>query len=80
MTSTIRTVCPNPVCGEVQLGIRAITLKVDPPSGGGTYTFRCPTCGQHQEKPANERIVELLVLAGVEPTVRSTRDLPPLTR
>lgn len=35
-------------------------------TGEGSYAFRCPACLLAVSKPAEERIIELLVSAGVD--------------
>jgi hypothetical protein len=61
--TTIRTTCPR--CGEVDMGPEAILLEVGPGGGDGSYRFVCPQCSEQVEKPADRKIVALLVSAGV---------------
>jgi hypothetical protein len=44
----------------------AILLSVEHPTGIGSYRFMCPTCLDPVEKPADRKIVALLVSAGVD--------------
>jgi predicted RNA-binding Zn-ribbon protein involved in translation (DUF1610 family) len=62
--TTIRTTCPQ--CGEVDMGPEAILLSVRDPAGEGSYRFSCPTCMHTIEKPADRKVVALLLSAGVE--------------
>jgi hypothetical protein len=62
--TTIRATCPQ--CGEVEMDARSILLSVEQESGEGTYTFDCPSCELPVEKPADRKIVLLLMSAGVE--------------
>jgi hypothetical protein len=62
--TTIRTTCPR--CGEVDMGPGAILLSVTPGVSAGSYRFVCPVCLDPVEKPADRRIVALLVSAGVD--------------
>lgn len=62
--TTIRTTCP--ACGEVDLRPEAVSLCVEEPGRDGSYRFTCPRCGEVVEKPADRRIVALLLSAGVE--------------
>jgi hypothetical protein len=62
--TTIRTTCPR--CGEVDMTPEAILLSVQHPTGVGSYRFLCPTCLDPVEKPADRKIVALLVSAGVD--------------
>lgn len=45
---------------------RSILLQVEQDSGEGTYSFDCPSCELPVEKPADRKIVLLLMSAGVE--------------
>lgn len=64
--TTIKATCPE--CGEVDLTADDILLRV---SDGGadlnTYGFTCPTCSAFIEKPADDRVVRLLLSGGVVP-------------
>ncbi|HXF57747.1 MAG TPA: hypothetical protein VNO34_09330 [Actinomycetota bacterium] len=60
----IRTTCPG--CGEVDLRPDAVSLSVESPGRDGVYRFTCPRCGELVEKPADRKIVALLLSAGVE--------------
>ena len=44
----------------------AIFLSVEEETGEGSYRFMCPTCLDPVEKPADRKIVALLVSAGVD--------------
>lgn len=71
--TTIRATCPT--CGEVGLTPDDIELRVDDeqPEGASYYAFTCPSCIDRVHKPADERVVRLLVSGGVDalPLVRS---------
>jgi hypothetical protein len=62
--TTIRASCPS--CGDVELTIRDVTVRVSAIDARGSYAFRCPSCAIYVTKPADERIVELLLSAGVD--------------
>jgi hypothetical protein len=62
--TTIRTTCPR--CGEVDMTPAAILLSVRDETGEGCYRFLCPTCLDPVEKPADRKIVALLISAGVD--------------
>ena len=63
--TTIKATCPS--CGEVTLTPVDIDLRVDPHgASASSYGFACPGCGESVRKPADERIVRLLVSGGVE--------------
>jgi hypothetical protein len=82
--TTIKASCPT--CGEVALTPPDIELRVDRSDDqGSSYAFTCPRCLSVVRKPADERIVRLLVGGGVAvidetPPVRRARfDHPPIT-
>jgi predicted RNA-binding Zn-ribbon protein involved in translation (DUF1610 family) len=62
--TTIRTTCPH--CGEVDMSPEAILLSVRDAAGEGCYRFSCPECQDTIEKPADRKIIALLLSAGVE--------------
>ena len=64
----IRANCPD--CGDVELTPDEILIQVahDPADlvgDGSRYRFTCPDCECTVTKPADERIVQLLVTGGV---------------
>ena len=62
--TTIRATCPD--CGEVEMEAQAITLSVRETDGEGSYSFTCPSCSNLVEKPADRKVVMLLLSAGVD--------------
>jgi hypothetical protein len=62
--TTIRTTCPR--CGEVDMSPESIMLSIRDSAGEGSYRFFCPTCMNTIEKPADRKVVALLLSAGVE--------------
>lgn len=62
--TTIRATCPT--CGEVGLTPEDIDLRVDDSGEDCSYAFDCPACYENVRKPADERIVQLLLSGGVE--------------
>lgn len=61
--TTIRTTCA--VCGDVELIPTELSLELTAISGTGTYMFACPECGDTQRRPANHRVVSILLATGV---------------
>jgi hypothetical protein len=61
--TTIRTCCP--LCGDVEMAPGDLSLRLQPARGSGTYSFRCPHCDQVQHRPANHRVVSILLATGV---------------
>jgi hypothetical protein len=68
---TIRATCTD--CGDVELTTADVRVRVCIEDNSGSYLFRCPTCHMAVVKPAEPRIVDLLVASGVE---LSTWQLP----
>ncbi|HVL33644.1 MAG TPA: hypothetical protein VM600_08720 [Actinomycetota bacterium] len=82
--TTIRATCPT--CGEVELTPDDIELRVCTHAPASFYQFDCPLCGDEIQKPADERVVQLLISGGVSASVwelpdevREGRNGPPLT-
>jgi hypothetical protein len=68
---TIRATCGD--CGDVELTTADVRVRVCLEDNSGSYLFKCPTCHMSVVKPAEPRIVDLLVASGVE---LSTWQLP----
>ncbi|MDP8970644.1 MAG: hypothetical protein M3N52_09175 [Actinomycetota bacterium] len=62
--TTIKATCP--ICGEVGLGPEEIELRVDATGGESFYSFTCPSCLGVVRKPADQRVIRLLISGGVE--------------
>ena len=63
--TTIKATCPR--CGEVDLTADDILLRIGAMQAVNTYGFTCPHCTTFVEKPADDRIVRLLLSGGVMP-------------
>ena len=62
--TTIKATCPG--CGEVGLMPGEIELRVDRSGGDGSfYAFTCPSCLEVVRKPADDRVIRLLISGGV---------------
>lgn len=61
--ATIRATCTD--CGDVEMTSDDVVVRVCVDDGRGSYTFRCPGCRMAVAKPAEPRIVELLIASGV---------------
>lgn len=64
MATVIKASCHD--CGDVELGVADLRVRVCSHDDQGSYVFRCPTCQMSVVKPAEPRIVDLLVASGVE--------------
>jgi hypothetical protein len=63
MATVIKASCHD--CGDVELGVDDLEVRVSTEGDQGSYVFRCPTCLMSVAKPAEPRIVEMLVASGV---------------
>lgn len=61
--TTIKTTCSR--CGDVELTPRDLALELEPNEESGTYRFNCPDCGEVERRPANARVVSVLLATGV---------------
>lgn len=64
MATVIKASCHD--CGDVELAVRDLSVRVCTEAEQGSYVFRCPTCQMSVVKPAEQRIVDLLVASGVQ--------------
>lgn len=60
--ATVRATCPT--CGDVQLTIDEVRVRVCLDDDRGEYSFRCPLCGLISVQAAEHRTVDLLVASG----------------
>ena len=65
--ATIRASCPS--CGDVELTSTDVTVLVCSTNNEGAYAFQCPACRVAITKPAEPRVVDLLVSTGVKLSV-----------
>jgi len=65
--TTIRASCPS--CGDVDLTVRDVSVRVCANDHRGSYNFRCPECELAVAKHAEPNVVELLVSSGVKMAV-----------
>jgi len=67
LVATIKASCP--ACGDVELTTRQVQVLVCSTNNQGSYAFRCPACQLAVAKPAEPRIVDVLVSSGVRLSV-----------
>lgn len=65
MTEIIAT-CAR--CGDVELPVRAVRVRVCTSMCHRQYAFTCPGCGRAEAHAADERTVEVLLAAGASLT------------
>ena len=61
--ATIRATCGD--CGDVEMTSRDVWVRVCDDDQTATYAFRCPVCLLVVVKPAEAKVVDLLVASGV---------------
>ena len=61
--TTIRTSCS--LCGDIELVPADLSLELAASDGTGSYLFECPHCDDTQRRPANHRVVSILLATGV---------------
>lgn len=62
--TTIKTTCGR--CGDIHLTPADVALELHPGGREGDYRFKCPTCTSEQRRPANSRVVSVLLATGVD--------------
>lgn len=72
MATRIRASCGD--CGDVELRVDDVQVRVRADDHAGTYVFRCPSCDMAVVKDAEPRVVDLLVASGVEITTWAMPD------
>lgn len=65
--ATIRASCPT--CGDVELTTREVRVLLCSTTYESSYAFQCPTCGVAVAKPAEARVVDVLLASGIVLTV-----------
>ncbi|HVF75781.1 MAG TPA: hypothetical protein VM938_12085 [Acidimicrobiales bacterium] len=65
--ATIKASCPT--CGDVELTTRDVQVRLCSTTNEGSYAFRCPACRMAVAKPAEQRVVDVLVASGVRLSV-----------
>ena len=61
--TTIRTTCTS--CGDIELAHGDLRLELTPEWTSGSYCFTCPYCSKEESRPASQRVVTILLAAGV---------------
>lgn len=69
MSTIVKATCPT--CGEQELSPADVSLMVCDHAPLSYYAFTCQTCRLVVRKPADDRIVSLLVSGGILATVWS---------
>lgn len=64
--TTIRASCT--ICGDIELTVDEVEVRVCETTSFGEYTFDCPRCTHLVRREAEPRILDLLVASGVRLT------------
>src|SRR3546814_20380030 len=64
MATVIKASCGD--CGDVELRVNDLRVRICGDADAGSYVFRCPSCRMSVVKPAEARIVDMLVASGVK--------------
>ena len=60
----VRATCNQ--CGDTELSINDVSVRICREDHDGVYTFICPDCGLSHEKGASRRTLDLLIASGAE--------------
>lgn len=63
----IRASCPT--CGDVELTTRDVRVLLCSTTYESSYAFQCPSCRLAVAKPAEPRVVDVLLASGIALTV-----------
>jgi endogenous inhibitor of DNA gyrase (YacG/DUF329 family) len=63
--AAIRANCPS--CGQVDMSAEAISLQIASDGERGQYAFTCPDCSTDVTRPADPKVVAVLLAAGANP-------------
>lgn len=85
MATRIRASCSE--CGDVELRVDDVQVRICADDNASSYVFRCPRCDMAVVKDAEPRVVDLLLASGVELTTwtlpaelhEGSAGMPPLT-
>lgn len=61
--ATIKATCP--ACGDVELTPGQVQVLISLETQRSSYSFRCPGCQVTATKPADDRVVRILISSGV---------------
>lgn len=61
--TNIRTTCTQ--CGDIELTHEDVRLELSAEWTSGVYCFTCPYCLGEQRRPASQRVITILLAAGV---------------
>jgi hypothetical protein len=84
VVSFLKTTCDE--CGEIELPVERVLLRICETDDSGVCVIRCPQCGRRFVKEANDAMIVMLLAVGIEVSMWSaavtgpiTGDLPAIT-
>lgn len=60
----LKTTCER--CGEIELPVERVLLRICEDDESGVCVIRCPECGSRFVKPANDAMIVMLLAVGIE--------------
>ena len=60
----LKTTCKR--CGEIELPVERVLLRICEDDETGVCVIRCPDCGDRFVKPANDAMIVMLLAVGIE--------------
>jgi hypothetical protein len=60
--TSVRATCEG--CGDVELPIGRLSVRLCVETGAATYGFQCPECDQRVVTPTEQAVADLLVASG----------------
>jgi len=68
--SLLKTTCER--CGEIELPVERVLLRICESEDSGVCVIRCPECGLRFVKEANDAMIVMLLAVGIEVSMWST--------
>ena len=68
--SLLKTTCER--CGEIELPVERVLLRICESEDSGVCVIRCPSCGLRFVKEANDAMIVMLLAVGIEVSMWST--------
>ncbi|MFN8049885.1 MAG: hypothetical protein U0Q22_00405 [Acidimicrobiales bacterium] len=76
--SLLKTTCER--CGEIELPVTRVLLRICEDDDSGVCVIRCPSCGRRFVKQANDAMIVMLLAVGIEVSMWSSALTDPAPR
>lgn len=73
--SLLKTTCA--ACGEIELPVSRVVLRICADDRSGVCVIRCPECGSRFVKEANDAMIVMLLAVGIEVSMWSSGSAGP---